>query len=77
MNLQFEIGALLSFNGEIFSQKFNNRLEFIDDRYFFLHVFDLVSLWCNSDFLLCERFHLGLQTHDNFLELISLSSYSL
>jgi len=77
MNLQFKISALLSFDSQIFSQKFDNGLKFIDDRYFFLHVLKLISLWLNRDFLLLESFHLGLQSHNYFLELITLSRDSL
>lgn len=77
MNLQFKISTLLSFDGQIFSQKFDNWLKLVDDRYLLLHILDLIRLRLYRYLLLLKRLHLRLQPHYHLLELVSLCRYPL
>jgi hypothetical protein len=77
MDGKLKFGAFLPFDGQVLSKELHDRLELIYYRYFFLHVLYFVILSLDCYLLFLELLHLGLETHYNLLELVSLSSNAL
>lgn len=69
---KLKFSRLLFFFAKVLSEYFNDILELLNNRNFFLHLFDFVVPFLQFNFGVVVLFHALLQSSNNFLIMISL-----